>query len=95
MHRQVKRKSKGPNFRVQVGSSFPETFYREIERLAKDFQIGKAEVVRALCLKGLDAYRIDGVLTDENNIELVKAWRRLHLITTDGQSENLTSPPTN
>ena len=87
MQHLVKRKSKAGNFRVQVGSTFPDAIYQEIEQLARDFQIGKAEVVRALCIRGLNAYRSDGVLTDENNIDLVKATR-FHLITNDQPSES-------
>lgn len=86
MQHLVRRKSKAGNFRVQVGSTFPDAIFQEIEQLAKDFQIGKAEVVRALCIKGLRAYRCDGVLTDENNVDLVKA-SRFHLITNEQPTE--------
>lgn len=61
----AKRKNKGPNFGVYVGASFPHATFSEIEQVAKDLNLRKAEVLRALCLRGLDAYHDDGQLTGQ------------------------------
>ena len=62
MNESGKRKSKGPNFRVYVGTSFPNAVFCEIEALARNHQTGHAQVVRQLCLRGLAAYHRDGRL---------------------------------
>ena len=57
-----RKKSKGPDFRVYVGTSFPNTIFCEIEMLAKEHGLAAAQVVRQLFLRGLAAYYRDGRL---------------------------------
>ena len=74
MNESGKRKSKGPDFRVYVGTSFPNNVFCEIEALAKNYQTGNAQVVRQLFLRGLAAYHRDGKLgetTVEETNELI------------------------
>ena len=77
MESEVKRTNKGSTFRVHVGTSFPHEIYFEIEQLAEEFDLRNAEVVRALCLRGLDAYRTDGVLIDDKHVGIIKPTRKL------------------
>jgi hypothetical protein len=64
MSESSRKKSKGPDFRVYVGTSFPNTIFCEIEDLAKEHGLAAAQVVRQLFLRGLAAYRRDGSLHD-------------------------------
>ena len=59
-----RKKSKGPDFRVYVGTSFPNTVFCEIELLAKEHGLAAAQVVRELFLRGLAAYQRDGQLQE-------------------------------
>ena len=59
-----RKKSKGPDFRVYVGTSFPNTIFCEIEALAKENGLAAAQVVRKLFLRGLAAYHRDGNLNE-------------------------------
>ena len=59
-----RKKSKGPDFRVYVGTSFPNTIFCEIEVLAKEHELAAAQVVRKLFLRGLAAYHRDGNLNE-------------------------------
>jgi hypothetical protein len=59
-----RKKSKGPDFRVYVGTSFPNTIFCEIEGLAKENGLAAAQVVRKLFLRGLAAYHRDGNLNE-------------------------------
>ena len=59
-----RKKSKGPDFRVYVGTSFPNTIFCEIEVLAKEHGLAAAQVVRELFLRGLAAYQRDGKLKE-------------------------------
>jgi hypothetical protein len=59
-----RKKSKGPDFRVYVGTSFHNTIFCEIEALAKEHGLAAAQVVRELFLRGLAAYHRDGRLNE-------------------------------
>jgi hypothetical protein len=50
-------------FRVYMSTSFPHEVFDEIEKVARDRNMCNAEVLRKLCLRGLDVYRDDGELT--------------------------------
>jgi len=67
-----RKKSKGPDFRVYVGTSFPHRVFCEIERLAEERELAAAQVVRELFLRGLAAYQRDGKLSEsfEDNTNL-------------------------
>ena len=56
----ARKKNKGPDFRVYVGTSFPNVIFCEIESLAKQHGLAAAQVVRELFLRGLAAYHRDG-----------------------------------
>jgi hypothetical protein len=62
-----RKKSKGPDFRVYVGTSFPNAVFCEIEMLAKEHSLAAAQVVRQLFLRGLAAYQRDGSLREMVN----------------------------
>lgn len=62
-----RKKSKGPDFRVYVGTSFPHPIFCEIEKLAKERELAAAQVVRELFLRGLAAFQRDGKLSEESN----------------------------
>ncbi len=64
MRESSRKKSKGPDFRVYVGTSFPNTVFCEIELLAKEHDLAAAQVVRDLFLRGLAAYHRDGSLSE-------------------------------
>lgn len=64
MRESSRKKSKGPDFRVYVGTSFPNTVFCEIEMLAKEQGLAAAQVVRELFLRGLAAYHRDGSLLE-------------------------------
>lgn len=68
-----RKKSKGPDFRVYVGTSFPHRVFSEIERLAEERELAAAQVVRELFLRGLAAYHRDGKLSEsfEDHANLV------------------------
>lgn len=74
----VKQK-KGDNFRVYVGTSFPNNTFSEIEELARTHDFRNAEVVRALVFRGLEAYRKDGVLCEEKDASVIVPRRRTEL----------------
>jgi hypothetical protein len=59
-----RKKSKGPDFRVYVGTSFPHLVFCEIEKLAIERELAAAQVVRELFLRGLAAYHRDGLLSE-------------------------------
>jgi hypothetical protein len=59
-----KRKNKGSDFRVYVGTSFPNAVFCEIEALALKYGITNAQVVRDLSRRGLAAYHRDGQLAE-------------------------------
>lgn len=65
MNERPKRKSKGPDFRVYVATSFPHANFCEIEKLAKEYGLRNAQIVRELFLRGLAAYHNDGKLCAE------------------------------
>jgi len=67
-----RKKSKGPDFRVYVGTSFPHRIFCEIEKLAHERELAAAQVVRELFLRGLAAYYRDGKLSEslEDNTNL-------------------------
>ena len=44
----LRKKNKGPDFRVYVGTSFPNPIFCEIESLAKQHELAAAQVVREL-----------------------------------------------
>ncbi len=71
MEDQAIRKPKGSTFRVYVGTSFDHATFEEIEPLGKEFNLRKAEVLRALCFRGLDAYHDDGILMKEKHLSLI------------------------
>lgn len=57
-----RRKYRGAEFGVNIGTSVsPKTFY-QIENLTKEFGVKKAEIVRRLILRGLAEYYRDGQL---------------------------------
>ncbi|SRR6266481_2541518 len=62
MSERAKGKSKGPNFRVYVATSFPQVNFCEIEELAREHGLGNAQIVRELFFRGLAAYHNDGKL---------------------------------
>lgn len=64
MNEPRKRKNKGSEFRVYVGTSFPNAVFCEIEALALKYGISNAQVVRELSHRGLAAYHRDGQLAE-------------------------------
>ncbi|PYS20738.1 MAG: hypothetical protein DMF72_19985 [Acidobacteria bacterium] len=60
----LRKKNKGPDFRVYVGTSFPNPIFCEIESLAKQHELAAAQVVRELFMRGLAAYQRDGNLSE-------------------------------
>jgi hypothetical protein len=66
------RKSKWSEHRVYLGTSVPNSIFGEIERLAKECNLGKAQIARALCIRGLAAYYRDGQLSQEHDTKLVE-----------------------
>ena len=64
MNEPRKRKNKGSEFRVYVGTSFPNAIFCEIEALALKYGISNAQVVRDLSRRGLAAYHRDGQLAE-------------------------------
>jgi hypothetical protein len=62
MNERPRGKSKGPNFRVYVATSFPHANFCEIEELAREHGLGNAQIVRELFFRGLAAYHNDGKL---------------------------------
>lgn len=58
-----RRKYRGPEFGVNIGTSVsPKTFDR-IENLTNEYGLKKAEIVRRLILRGLAEYDRDGQLS--------------------------------
>jgi hypothetical protein len=66
MSETTRKKNKGPDFRVYVGTSFPNPIFCEIESLASEHGLAAAQVVRELFMRGLAAYRRDGNLSEGN-----------------------------
>jgi hypothetical protein len=64
MSESTRKKNKGPDFRVYVGTSFPNLVFCEIESLAKEHRLAAAQIVRELFLRGLAAYHRDGNLSE-------------------------------
>ena len=64
-----KRKNKGPNFNVYVGTTFRHEVFRVIEALAASYQLANAQVVRELFLRGLAAYNRDGKLSENRALD--------------------------
>lgn len=64
MSESTRKKNKGPDFRVYVGTSFPNVTFCEIESLAKQHGLAAAQVVRKLFLRGLAAYHRDGHISE-------------------------------
>ena len=64
MNEPRKKKNKGSDFRVYVGTSFPNAVFCEIEALASKYGITNAQVVRDLSSRGLAAYHRDGQLAE-------------------------------
>lgn len=58
-----KRKYRGGDFGVAVGTSVPSTAFNEIEALARTLGTTKSGVARLLLLRGLAEYQRDGKLT--------------------------------
>ena len=69
MNERAKGKSKGPNFRVYVATSFLHANFCEIEELAKEHGLRNAQIVRELFFRGLAAYHNDGKLYVEEVIK--------------------------
>lgn len=66
------RKNKWSEHRVYVGTSVPNSIFGEIERLAKEANLGKAQIARALFIRGLAAYYRDGQMSHEHDTKLVE-----------------------
>ena len=64
MSESTRKKNKGPDFRVYVGTSFPNPIFCEIESLANEHGLAAAQIVRELFMRGLAAYQRDGNLTE-------------------------------
>jgi len=60
MKESTKRKNKGPNFNVYVGTTLRYEVFCEMEALASSHKLANAQVVRELFLCGLAAYGRDG-----------------------------------
>ncbi len=68
-----RKKSKGPDFRVYVGTSFPHGIFCEIEKLAVERELAAAQIVRELFMRDLAAYHRDGLLSatfEESNLTI-------------------------
>lgn len=84
----VKRKYRGAEFGVNIGTSVaPQTFY-EIESLASEFRITKAEVVRRLVLRGLAEYHRDGRLPRGMEVRVDEQSPQLQILSSH---DNVTS----
>lgn len=59
----MKRKYRGGDFGVAIGTSVPATAFYEIESLARKLGSTKSGVARLLVLRGLAEYHRDGNLT--------------------------------
>lgn len=66
------RKSKWSEHRVYLGTSLPNSIFGEIEQLAKESNLGKAQIARALVIRGLAAHYRDGQLSNEDDTSLVE-----------------------
>ncbi len=73
MNGTTKREYKGTDFRVCIGTTFPNATFCEIERLASEFGLRNTQVVRDLVVRGLAAYHRDGQLCEEPDENPVKA----------------------
>ena len=51
-------------WRVNVGTSLPHTVFDEVEAIVVDRNEVRADVVRRLLLRGLEAYKRDGLLDE-------------------------------
>ena len=67
MKESSRRKNKGPNFNVYVGTTFRHEIFCRIEALAANHELANAQVVRELFLRGLAAYQRDGKLSETND----------------------------
>ncbi len=67
------RKNKGSAHRIYVATSFLSDIFGEIERLSNDSGLGKAQVVRALFIRGLAAYYRDGQMSHAQDTKLVES----------------------
>jgi len=54
----------GRTWRVNVGTSLPHMVFDEVETIVIDRNEVRADVVRRLLLRGLEAYRRDGLLDE-------------------------------
>lgn len=68
-----KRKYKGGDFGVNVGTKVPPATFNEIEDLAKALGKTRAGVVRLLLSRGLAAYRRDETLTAQPTMPTAEA----------------------
>jgi len=71
--KESRKKNKGPNFNVYVGTTFRHEVFCEIEALAANYQLANAQVVRELFLRGLAAYNRDGRLNEAEPEDLTEA----------------------
>jgi hypothetical protein len=51
-------------WRVNVGTSLPHTVFDEVEAIVVERNEVRADVVRRLLLRGLEAYKRDGLLDE-------------------------------
>jgi hypothetical protein len=65
-------KNKWSEHRVYVGTSLPNSIFEEIERLAKESNLGKAQIARALLIRGLAAHYRDRQLSHQHDTKLVE-----------------------
>jgi hypothetical protein len=54
----------GRSWRVNVGTSLPHAVFDEVERIVIERNEVRANVVRRLLLRGLEAYKRDGQLDE-------------------------------
>ena len=67
-----KRKYKGGDFGVNVGTKVPPATFNEIEDLAKALGKTRAGMVRLLLRRGLAEYRRDETLTEQPTMPLAE-----------------------
>jgi hypothetical protein len=63
------------SWRVNVGTSLPHTVFDEVERIVTERNDVRANVVRRLLLRGLEAYKRDGQLDETQQPEEVQRNR--------------------
>ncbi len=76
------KKHKGPDSRSYVGTTVPNSIFTEIERLSGESQLRRAQVARALIIRGLAAYYRDGKMSNDLDRQLVEE-RNLIALTAD------------